>query len=115
MNEFDVPIFQKSYDLYKQMHGYQKLIPKHDRYTVCSRAEDCLLAVLSSLFKASAANKSDKLVLLEEASTELNLLRVFIRLLKDVKELDNNKYLALQSEINEIGRMLGGWIKSAKR
>jgi four helix bundle protein len=115
MNEFDVPIFQKSYDLYKQIHDYQKLIPKHDRYTIYSRAEDCLLAVLSSLFKASAANKSDKLALLEEASTELNLLRVFIRLLKDVKALDNNKYLALQSEIDEIGRMLGGWIKSVKR
>lgn len=115
MNEFDVPIFQKSYDLYKQMHDYQKLIPKHDRYTVYGRAEDCLLAILSSLFKASAANISDKLVLLEEASTELNLLRVFIRLLKDVKALDNNKYLALQSEIDEIGRMLGGWIKSVKK
>lgn len=115
MNEFDVPIFQKSYDLYKQMHEYQKLIPKHDRYTVYSRAEDCLLTVLSSLFKASAASKNEKLTLLEEASTELNLLRVFIRLLKDIKSLDNNKYLALQSEIGEIGRMLGGWIKSVKK
>lgn len=114
MNEFDVPIFQKSYDLYKQMHEYQKLIPKHDRYTVYSRAEDCLLKVLANLFKASAVYKAEKLVLLEEASAELNLLRVFIRLLKDIKSLDNNKYLALQSEIDEIGRMLGGWIKSVK-
>jgi four helix bundle protein len=115
MNEFDVPIFQRSYDLYKQMHDYQKLIPKHDRYTVYSRAEESLLIVLSNLFKASAAGKDNKCTLLEEASAELNLLRVFIRLLKDIKALDNNKYLAVQSEIDEIGRMLGGWIKSLKR
>ena len=115
MNEFGVPIFQKSYDLYKKMHEYQKLIPKHDRYTLYSRAEDCLLSVLSCLFKASSVNKDDKLTLLEEASTELNLLRIFVRLLKDIKALDNKKYLALQSEIDEIGRMLGGWIRSVKQ
>jgi len=115
MNEFDVPIFQKSYDLYKQMHEFQKLIPKHERYTVYSKAEDCLLAILSNLFKASAVDKDSKITLLEVASTELNLLRVFIRLLKDIKSLDNTKYLLLQSEIDEIGRMLGGWIKSVKR
>jgi four helix bundle protein len=114
MNEFDVPIFQKSYDLYKQMHEYQKLIPKHDRYTVYSRAENCLLIVISNLFKASAIDKESKLTLLEVTSAELNLLRVFIRLLKDIKALDNTKYLSLQSEIDEIGRMLGGWIKSVK-
>jgi four helix bundle protein len=115
MNEFDVPIFQKSYDLYKKMHEYQKLIPKHDRYTVYAKAEESMLSVISSLFKASAVDKEHKLVLLEQTSTELNLLRVFIRLLKDIKALDNKKYLALQSEIDEIGRMLGGWIRSIKR
>jgi four helix bundle protein len=115
MNEFDVPIFQKSYDLYKQMHEYQKVIPKHDRYTVYTKAEESLLLVISNLFKASTVDKEHKLTLLEQTSTELNLLRVFIRLLKDIKALDNKKYLALQSEIDEIGRMLGGWIRSVKR
>lgn len=115
MNEFDVPIFQKSYDLYRKMHDYQKLIPKHDRYTVYMKAEESLLSVISSLFIASAVDKEQKLVVLEQASTELNLLRIFIRLLKDIKAFDNNKYLVLQSEIDEIGRMLGGWIKAVKR
>jgi len=115
MNEFDVPIFQKSYDLYKQMHVYQKAIPKHDRYTVYTKAEESMLLVISSLFKASATEKEHKLILLEQTSTELNLLRIFIRLLKDIQALDNKKYLALQSEIDEIGRMLGGWIRSIKR
>ena len=115
MNEFDVPIFQKSYDLYKQMHTYQKVIPKHDRYTVYAKAEESVLSVISSLFKASASDKEQKLVLLKQTSAELNLLRVFVRLLKDIKAFDNNKYLTLQSEIDEIGRMLGGWIRSVKR
>ena len=34
--------------------------------------------------------------------------------MKDIKSIDNKKYLALQTTIDEIGRMLGGWIKSVK-
>lgn len=112
MNEFDTPIFQKSYDLYKQLHEYRRVVPKQDRYTVFEKAEEALLATISHIFRASTASKESKLMILQRASTELNLLRVFIRLLKDIKALDNKKYLLLQSEIDEIGRMLGGWIRS---
>jgi len=51
---------------------------------------------------------------LEQTSLKLNLLRVFLRLCKEVKAIDNKKYVLLQEKIDEIGRMLGGWIKSTK-
>ena len=47
-------------------------------------------------------------------SSKLNFLRVFIRLMSDVKAIDNKKYLSLESNVDEIGRMLGGWIKSSR-
>ena len=115
MNEFDIPIFQKSYDLYKQLHEYRRLIPKQDRYTVYEKAEQSLLSVISHIFKAGTANKESKYILLQRASTELNLLRVFIRLLKDIKAIYNKKYIVIQSEVDEIGRMLGGWIRSVDK
>ena len=45
---------------------------------------------------------------------KLNVLRIFLRLAKDTKVLDMKKCLSLQEIVDEIGRMLGGWIKSAK-
>jgi len=43
------------------------------------------------------------------------MTRVFIRLLKDVKALDTKKYISLQESVDEIDRMLGGWLKSVKQ
>ena len=43
-----------------------------------------------------------------------NIIRFFIRLMKESKSLDLKKYTLLQGIIDEIGRMLGGWIKSHK-
>ncbi len=45
----------------------------------------------------------------------IDMLRVFLRLTSDIKAINQKKYLALQAPLDEIGRMLGGWIKSLKQ
>ncbi len=114
MNEFDIPIFKKTYDLYKTFYGYRALIPKQDRYTIWQRCENIILDTLEGILLASQTSKLEKLPILEKASVKLNLLRVFVRLMKEMKTLDNKKYVALEVIIGEIGRMLGGWVRSIK-
>ena len=46
MDEFDIPIFKKSYNLYKTFYGYRTLIPKQDRYTIWQRSESLMLDIL---------------------------------------------------------------------
>ncbi len=112
MNEIDIPILKKSYDLYKLFHEYRTVIPKQDRYTVYERSENAILDALECFLEAGYSKSSLKLVVLEKASVKLNTLRFFVRLMKDTRSLDAKKYLALQILIDEIGRMLGGWIRS---
>lgn len=40
------------------------------------------------------------------------LFIIFIRLLQELKIIDQKKYVVLQSAIQEIGRMFGGWLKT---
>jgi len=47
-------------------------------------------------------------------SSSVDMLRVFIRLASDTKIIDKKLYLSLQEQIDEIGRMLGGWLKTLK-
>ncbi len=46
------------------------------------------------------------------ASAKLDVLRLLIRLAKDCKCLTNEAYLDLESQLNDIGKMIGGWLKS---
>ena len=114
MEEFDIPIFKKTYDLYKVSYTYHAAIPKQDRYAIWQRSENLVLDILEGILLASQTYKGEKLPILEKTSLKLNLLRVFLRLMKEVKTIDNKKYTALQASIDEIGRMLGGWIKSTR-
>ena len=115
MNDLDMPILKKSYDLYKTFHDYRKVIPKSDRFTIYERSEGVIIDVLECLIEAGYGQKTTKMTLLEKASVKLNTLRFFIRLMKDSKTIDSKKYIILQEMIDEIGRMLGGWIRSATR
>jgi four helix bundle protein len=109
----DVPIFQKSYDLYKLLYLYVGSFPKKDRYTLGQRIENSLLDFIESIILACQLAKTEKLPILQKASIKLDVVKVFIRLCKDLKVLDNKKYLILESQIQEIGKMLGGWIKAS--
>lgn len=114
IEQLDIPIFRKAYDLYKTFYGLRSVVPKADRYALWQRSENLIIDVLEGILLASQLPKSGKLKPLEEVSAKLNLLRVFLRLAKDVKVLDMKKMAVLQEMVDEIGRMLGGWIKSTK-
>ncbi len=110
----DIPIYKKTYDLYKSFYAYRAEVPRQDRYTLWQRSENCILDVLEGILRASQMSKTEKVPVLETASVRLNFLRVLIRLMKDVKAVDNKRYVAFESDIDEIGRMLGGWLRSSK-
>lgn len=114
MDELDIPILKKSYNLYKYFHTHRYHIPKQDRYIIWQRCENLLLDLLQNIMLASYKSKADKITILYNASNQLNFIRLLVRLAKDIKSLDNKKYILIQNEIDEIGRMLGGWIKSLK-
>lgn len=115
MQEFDIPIFKKTYELYKQFHEIRNKAQKLDRHTIFQKSESTILELIEGILEASQLLKKDeKLIVLNKASVKLNLLRVFFRLMKDIKSIDLKTYALFEENIDEIGRMLGGWIKSSK-
>jgi hypothetical protein len=114
MGNFDIPIFKKAYELYQTFHGYRDTVKKRDRHTIWERSENAVLDVIEGILAASEAYKAEKLPILKNVSVKLNLLRVFFRLAKDGKVIDIKKYVVLEEVIDEIGRMLGGWMRSVK-
>lgn len=114
MNNTDIPILKKAEELYKLFHSYRRLVPKQDRHSVYERADYIILDIIEKLYLAGYDFGGQKKATLENASAKLNLLRLLVRLMKDTKTLDMKKYIALQEIIDEMGRQLGGWIRSAR-
>ena len=108
----DIPIFHRIYDLYKLLYSYQAKIPKSGRYTLWQRCENTTLALLEALIETGARKGEDRIKALYLVSNKLDLLKVLIRLAKDTRLISDVDYLQIQKFLQEIGKMIGGWIKS---
>ncbi len=108
----EAPILKSTVDLYKEFYLCLKMFPKKDQYLLGKRCEEYILLFVELILVAVAQPRDQKLKTLEQANRKFDMLKVLIRMGRDLKMLDNKKYLSLESRIQEIGKMLGGWIRS---
>ena len=109
----DIPIFTKLYDFYQKLSFYVIKFPKTKRYTLGQKLDNLTLEIFELLFSIPIAE--NKTYTLQQISIKLDLLKILTRLSKDSQSLKDKNYLELQSLLQEIGRMLGGWLKSTKQ
>lgn len=110
----DIPIYIKTYELYKTFYGYLYSFPRKDRYSFGQRCEKVLLDLLEAIITASNLSKQEKLPILRQAGIKVDLLKVLFKLGKDIKVIEIKKYQELEQNVEEIGKMIGGWIKTTQ-
>lgn len=108
----ELKILQKTYDMIK--YGNQCLLqfPRAERYALAAEIKQSMYKILRLIIEANKQRNKRQLQI--EIDTELDVLRTFIRLAADnqTKYLPLRKYEIWSKQLNEIGKMLGGWMKS---
>jgi len=110
----DIPIFTKLYDFYKNLSQNLAVFPKVKRYSLGQKIDQVALDTLELIITAGYLPREQKLPILQKTSVKVDLLKILLRISWETKCLDNNKYQSHTSQLLEIGKMLGGWIKVIK-
>jgi hypothetical protein len=85
-------------------------LPKNHRYTLGEKIQNTLLNLL--LILSDTIYSKDKKSLLQIANKEIEKLRLLTRLLKDLAILSTDNFRFISKSIDEIGQMVGGWMRS---
>ena len=109
----NLKIFEKIYELILWLYPRINKFPKSQRFVLGQRIENSVLAILEGIITAN--HERHKHPILKKISVELDKLRILIRLSKDLKFISVRQYGFAAKKINEVGKMLGGWIKSCDR
>ena len=110
----DIPIFTKLYDFYKNLYLALNLFPKRDRYSLGQKLDNIVLEIFEQISKISLVSKEQKIETLQSISTKLDLLKILLRFSHDNKSLNTKTYLSLEEQLQEIGKMAGGWLRYFK-
>ena len=108
----NLAIFEKTYELILWLYPTVNKFPKSQRFVLGQQIENTILEILKGIIEAN--QERDKLAYLKKISVELDKLRILVRLSKDLRFISIRQYSFAAEKINEIGKMLGGWIKSCR-
>lgn len=109
------PLFRAIYKLYVAWHVRCETIPKKDRFTIGQKTENLLLDMLTLTVTAyHTKNPSLKRDILSRTNISLECVKITIRLAKDVKALEQRWYIDYEGRLQEIGKMLGGWMRQTQ-
>ncbi len=102
-------IVTKTYDLLKYAIPILAKFPRDQKFFLGDQFQKLLTEVLDAFIEAYYSKK--KLPLLLPINLKLEKLRYRIRLSHDFRFISNKQYGQFSERVDEIGRMLGGWIK----
>ncbi len=97
--------------MYGIWQAYLIHFPKQNRYTLGSKIDEVFLLAIEYCFLASYAPKDTKIIHLNRCISRVDLLKLLLQLSWEIQALDTKKYTVLSEQLQEVGRMLGGWRK----
>ena len=106
-------LLEKTYELLKETQITIRQYPKSEKYAL---AQDTKKAVQDFMTLIIAAKKKyHKKTTLQDADIKLEQIRYYYRMGKEFHYMNIKRYEILSRLNVEIGKMLGGWIKTNQR
>ena len=105
-------LFVKWLEFLKWLLPALEKFPKKSRFTITNRIGNLALDIVELFIEAKY--QKEKIHLLKKANLYLEKIRVLFRISHDMKFISTKAYNFSSKGINEIGILLGGWLKQQK-
>jgi len=105
------PIFTKTTDFIIWLLDHTEKFPKSERFRMGKRLEDSVFLFYELLIEATRSTKRKRQLLIQ-ADVELEKLRLYIRMSQQRKLTGISQYYFAAGVLVEIGKLLGGWLKT---
>jgi len=103
-------LYQKSYDFFLYLSRIIRYFPKSEKFVLSAQIKNKTLEFIGMVIKANKLR--DKSVAMLECDVLLEQLKTLLRVAKDLGYMKSAQYENCSKALSEIGRILGGWIKS---
>lgn len=109
----ELKILQKTFDMINYAYPALAQYPKGEKFALVADIKRCMDVMLERIIEAN--KKYYKKTTLQELDVEVEKLKAYVRLSYNLGFLPPKKYEHWSGLVVEIGRMVGGWIKSVSK
>lgn len=108
----DLAMLQKVLDMMEYAYICMRQFPKSEKYALATDIKRCMDSILHNT--VAAKKRYFKKTTLQELDIEIATLQSYIRLSYKLGFLPIQKYQNWSDMVVELGKMLGGWLKTVK-
>jgi len=105
----ELPVIVKWIEFMKWLFQITEKFPKRTRFTFANRIDNLALDTVEDLI--DARYNRNRIEILKRVNLRLEKIRILLRISKETKILPYKSYESGVKSINDVGNMLGGWIK----
>ncbi len=92
---------------------FTKEFSKEYKYTVGESLKKETIALLTLIYRANV--RRDKSDVLQEARERIEIIRLFIRLMKDMHEVGLKQFVQINKSVESVSKQLSGWQKAMQK
>lgn len=111
MSNYDnLPLYKSSYDFLLLIFQLCKNFTKEYKYTIGDDLKKEILSLVKNIYHANGDQKK-RIDYIEQAQVNMETIRLYVRLLKDLHQINIEKFVLLNEKFEEISKQLFAWKK----
>jgi len=107
-----LPVYKVSYDFLLDLFKFTKNFDREYKYTLGEDLKRETTEMIANIYRANSAQS--KRALLQAARENLEVVRLYLRLIKDLKQISLGKFVTLNEKIESVSKQLSAWQRSSK-
>lgn len=108
-----LPIYIKTYELVKIVYRIVAQFRKEYKYTLGAELQAIIWEILDEVIRTNSLADAEKKEGIEKISRLFDRFKIRFRFAYEIGLMTDKKFSVAQKEMEEIGRMVGGWKKWA--
>ncbi|MDI1471943.1 diversity-generating retroelement protein Avd [Thermodesulfovibrio sp. 1176] len=106
----NLKLYQKLYDFAMYIFPIIDKFPRYEKFALCSQIKNCVFDAAKLVIKANKIY--NKKPIMYEIDIKIEELKFLLRFAHERRYMSHKSYSHSSERLIEIGRILGGWIKS---
>ncbi len=109
----NLPVYKAAYDLFQDITMLRSKMKREYKFTLGERLLNETVELIINIYKANRSK--EKIKYIADAQEHTEIIRLLLRLLKDLKEISLKRFIALNQKIEMVSKQLAGWMKYQKK
>lgn len=110
---YDLSVYRSSYQLAMLLFAASKNFAREYKYTVGQELKNEAIEMIKNIYRANKA--FNKLVPIDLARENLEIIRLLLRLMRDLRQLGLKKFVEINLAVEDVSKQLAAWEKYSRQ